>query len=120
MASKAKIGSGELVRSADSPIEDLGGGISRQMMAYGPDLMVCRVLFESGAVGAVHSHFHSQATYIESGRFMVEIDGEKQELGAGDCSYINPDLDHGVVCIEGGVLIDIFNPAREDFLSEEG
>ena len=98
--------------------EDLGGGISRQILGFGPDLMVVRVWFGKGAVGEIHSHQHSQSTYIESGRFRVNIDGEDRELGAGDSFYVAPHLDHGAVSLEPGVLIDTFSPAREDFLGE--
>jgi quercetin dioxygenase-like cupin family protein len=82
--------------------------------------MVVRVAFEAGAVGAVHAHPHSQSTYVESGRFEVVIDGETRVLGAGDGFYVAPHLDHGAVCLEAGVLIDTFSPAREDFLGGEG
>lgn len=99
--------------------EDLGSGITRQILGYGPDLMVVRVWFDKGAVGEVHAHPHSQSTYVESGRFKVHVDGEERELGAGDSFYIAPHLDHGAVCLEPGVLIDTFSPAREDFLGEE-
>ena len=100
--------------------EDLGGGIARQILGHGPDLMVVRVAFEAGSVGAVHAHPHSQSTYVESGRFEVVIDGETRVLGAGDGFYVAPHLDHGAVCLEAGVLIDTFSPAREDFLGGEG
>ncbi|ROT97432.1 cupin domain-containing protein [Altererythrobacter sp. FM1] len=100
--------------------EELGGGVSRQILGYGPDLMIVRAWFDKGAVGAVHAHPHSQATYVESGRFEVFIDGQKSELSAGDGFYVAPHRNHGAVCIEAGVLIDTFNPVREDFLSQEG
>ena len=99
--------------------EDLGGGIKRKILGYGPDLMIVRVWFDKGAVGEVHAHHHSQSTYVESGKFEVFVDGKKQVLSAGDSFYIAPHLDHGAVCLEPGVLIDTFSPAREDFLEEE-
>lgn len=99
--------------------EDLGDGITRQILGYGPEIMIVRVWFEKGAVGQVHAHRHSQSTYVESGSFEVFIDGEKRVLDAGDSFYIAPHLNHGAVCLEAGVLIDTFSPAREDFLGEE-
>jgi len=78
-----------------------------------------RVWFQEGAVGEVHNHFHSQSTYVESGKFEVFVDGEKRVLGAGDSFYIAPHNDHGAVCLEAGVLLDTFSPVREDFLGEK-
>ncbi|MEP3050888.1 MAG: cupin domain-containing protein [Erythrobacter sp.] len=118
MATMIAQNSGAFITASKEKTEDLGGGISRQMMGFGPDLMICRVAFENGSVGEVHQHPHSQSTYVESGRFLVEIDGEKQELGAGDGFFVDPHLHHGAVCLEAGVLIDTFSPAREDFLGE--
>jgi quercetin dioxygenase-like cupin family protein len=108
--------SGAFVSAAAQAKEDLGGGIARQILGYGPHLMVCRVWFEAGAVGAVHAHPHSQSSYVESGRFEVEIDGRSQVLGAGDGFYVAPHQDHGSVCLEAGVMLDSFSPARADFL----
>lgn len=120
MATVAKVQSPPFVVANRTPKEDLGDGISRQILGYGPEIMVVRVWFEKGSVGQVHSHPHSQVTYVESGVFEVFIDGVKRELTAGDSFYIAPDLDHGAVCLEAGVLIDTFSPVREDFLGLEG
>lgn len=105
--------------AAEVEIEQLGPGIRRQMLGFGPDLMLCRVWFEAGAVGSVHSHPHSQASFIESGLFRVVIDGEERELAAGDGYFVAPHLEHGATCVEAGVLLDCFNPARADFLVKE-
>lgn len=118
MATVVTKSSPPFVVSRETAKEDLGGGISRQILGYGPEIMVVKVWFESGAVGSVHSHPHSQCTYIESGRFEIEIDGEKRVLEAGDCAYIAPGLDHGASCVETGALIDTFSPVRDDFLRE--
>lgn len=118
MATLTQASSSAFVTAVDIPKEDLGGGITRQILGYGPEIMIVRVWFDKGAVGDVHAHRHSQSTYVESGRFEVFIDGEKRVLGAGDSFYIAPHLDHGAVCLEPGVLIDTFSPLREDFLGE--
>lgn len=118
MATLAEAQSPPFVDANAIPKEDLGDGITRQILGYGPEIMVVRVWFEKGAVGQVHAHRHSQSTYVESGRFEVYVDGEKRMLAAGDSFYIAPHLDHGAVCMEAGVLIDTFSPLREDFLGE--
>ncbi|MEM7667110.1 MAG: cupin domain-containing protein [Pseudomonadota bacterium] len=118
MAAIAEEQSSPFVVAKDTPKENLGDGIMRQILGYGPEIMVVRVWFDRGAVGQVHAHRHSQSTYVESGKFEVFIDGEKRVLEAGDGFYIAPHLDHGAVCLEAGVLIDTFSPLREDFLSE--
>ena len=98
------------------PWEPLNEGVSRQILGYNVELMMVKVSFEAGAVGALHSHPHSQTSYVASGRFEVEIDGLKRVLAAGDGYFIAPDLVHGVKCLEAGVLVDSFSPIREDFL----
>jgi quercetin dioxygenase-like cupin family protein len=37
-------------------------------------------------------------------------------LRSGDSFFVSADLIHGVVALEAGTLIDVFTPAREDFL----
>ena len=34
----------------------------------------------------------------------------------GDTLYKLPNLEHGCVCLEEGVLLDFFTPMREDFV----
>jgi quercetin dioxygenase-like cupin family protein len=96
--------------------EDLGGGIKRKIMAYDANLMMTKVAFEKGGIGALHHHFHTQMAYIESGIFEIEVAGEKKILQKGDVYYIPSDVIHGAVCMEDGVLIDIFTPMRQDFV----
>lgn len=97
--------------------EDLGNGVRRQMMGYDANLMMVKVEFGKGAVGCEHSHFHSQCTFVASGKFEVFINGEKSILKAGEGFYVEPNALHSVVCIEEGTLIDTFSPYRSEFLS---
>ena len=78
-----------------------------------------KVKFEAGAVGKLHSHPHSQVTYVESGVFDMTIGAETKRIKTADGYYVKPHVMHGVVCIEPGVLIDVFSPMREDFLKTE-
>ena len=101
---------------AEMPWENPGPGITRQIMAYDGQLMMVKVHFEKGAVGTMYEHYHSQATYVASGKFELTIGTEKRILVEGDGYYVAPDLIHGCVCLEEGVLIDTFSPVRADFL----
>ena len=103
---------------AQTPREAAGDGLNRQIFGYNDSIMMVKVEFDVGAVGAVHSHPHSQVTYVESGEFDVVIDGVEMRLGPGDSFYVEPHADHGAVCRKAGVLIDVFSPVREDFLDD--
>src|SRR5215217_5092590 len=106
------------IESNDIVWETVGAGVRRKIMAYDESLMLVRVEFEQGGVGPVHQHPHIQITHVESGVFEVEIAGEKKVLKAGDVFYIPTNVLHGAVCIESGVLIDVFSPMREDFIKK--
>lgn len=97
--------------------EAAGEGIRRKVMAYDERVMLVRVEFQKGAIGALHRHPHTQVTQVESGTFEVEIGGEKKVLKGGDAFLAPSNVLHGVVCLESGVLVDVFTPMREDFLA---
>jgi len=96
--------------------EIVAPGMKRKIMAYDGRVMLVKVDFEEGGVGALHSHYHTQISFVESGSFQVEIDGKTQVLNKGDVFYVAPDLVHGAVCLKAGMLIDVFSPMREDFI----
>ena len=81
--------------------QDMGGGVTRRVLAYSDDLMVVENTFEKGAVGSLHHHPHT-----------------KNVVRKGDTMLKTNDVIHGCVCLEAGVLLDIFNPYRKDFVED--
>ncbi|GAB4024306.1 cupin domain-containing protein [Spirosoma koreense] len=98
------------------PWEPVGEGVKRKIMTYDANLMMVKVAFEAGGVGTPHSHYHTQMSYVASGTFSIMIGEETRTVRAGDAYYIPPNVWHGAVCEEAGVLVDIFTPLREDFV----
>jgi len=113
-----KYQSSHFLKGNEEEIVEAGEGVTRQHLGYDDTILMARVVFEEGAEGYTHSHPHSQVTYVESGIFDFTVGSETQRLVAGDGTYIPPDAKHGAVCIEKGVLLDVFSPIREDFLPE--
>ena len=93
-----------------------GPGVTRRVLAYTDGLMCVENTFEAGAVGALHSHPHTQITYVVSGVFSFTIDGETRTVRAGDTMLKTDSVIHGCRCEEAGILLDIFNPMRADFV----
>ena len=104
------------INSGNIKWETVANGVERKVLGYDDQLMMVNIRFEKGAVGSLHHHVHRQISYVESGRFEVTIDGEKTILEQGDCFFVAPDLEHGVVALEKGSLVDVFTPARMDFI----
>ena len=98
------------------PIVRTDPGVTRQVLAENPDLMVVAFRFKSGAEGQQHSHRHVQATYVESGHFAFTVEGVEHDLTAGESLIIPSQARHGCVCLKAGALIDTFTPRRADFL----
>ena len=97
------------------PVEE---GIRRKIMAYNDAMMLVKVAFEKGRIGAQHFHPHLQMTYVASGAFEVTIGKNSRILRGGDVFYVGEsNVVHGVLCLEEGMLIDVFSPMRADFLT---
>lgn len=103
-------------RGEEMESEIVDNGIKRKIMGYDDKIMLVHVLFEKGAIGSTHEHYHSQVSYVGSGVFDITIDGVTQKLKKGDSFFVPPNTLHGALCIEAGELIDVFSPIREDFM----
>jgi len=98
---------------ADSPM----AGIERRM-AVGDKLMICRLRFDPLTVTPVHRHPHEQITLVERGRVRFFIEGQERIAKPGDVLHFPSNVEHGATMMdEEVVLIDVFTPIREDFLT---
>ena len=96
---------------------ETSAGIRRKVLAYCDSLMCAEHYFETGAEGAMHSHPHTQITYVAKGRFRFTIGNEVREVSKGDTLCKQDGIQHGCVCLEKGILVDFFNPMRADFIN---
>ena len=108
---------GKIALRDEQKLIDLGGGVTRRILSYDENLMSVEVSFETGAVGAEHTHPHTQCRYVLSGKFSYTVEGETVILNPGDSIVVPSGLPHSTVCLEKGVLLDIFTPMRKDFLN---
>ena len=104
------------IKAGNIEWETVDKGVERKILGYDDQLMMVHIRFEKGAVGSLHHHVHRQVSYVASGSFEVTIDGKKNILKQDDCFFVAPDLVHGVVALERGILVDVFMPARKDFI----
>ena len=90
--------------------------MSRKVLAHSKNLMAVELTMKKGAVGKLHQHVHEQMTYVVDGSFEFQVGEIKKIVKAGDALYMESNVIHRMVCLEGGKLLDIFTPQREDLL----
>jgi quercetin dioxygenase-like cupin family protein len=100
----------------DTVWTEVAPGNRRAVLSHRPELMLVAFSFDKGAIGALHSHPHTQVSYVAQGSFDVTIDGVTTGLSAGASFIVAPNLVHGVVALENGLLIDTFTPRRDDLI----
>jgi quercetin dioxygenase-like cupin family protein len=111
--------SGKIFSIAEDTVwTEVAPGNRRAVLSERPELMLVAFSFDKGAVGALHSHPHTQVSYVAEGSFDVTVDGVTTRLSAGASFIVAPNLVHGVVALEKGLLIDTFTPRRNDFISQ--
>ena len=102
---------------AEIPVEHPAEGIERQMVV-GERIMIVRFRFVPFLVTPEHTHPHEQMSLVISGRVRFLVEGEERIASPGDVLHFPPNCLHGATMLdEEVVLIDIFSPIREDFLS---
>ncbi len=100
------------------PVKKLEDGIERQLVV-GENIMICRLRFAPFVVTPAHSHPHEQMTLVMQGKVNFILGDRTCVVSAGDVLHFPPNHWHGATMLdEEVVLIDIFSPIREDFLTK--
>lgn len=98
----------------DIPARELSPGITGHYV-HGQDMTLGLVEIKAGSELREHSHVHEQITYIIEGQLDMIIGGKSHSLAAGMYHVIPSNTLHSAIAVTDCKLIDVFNPAREDY-----
>ena len=95
---------------------ELVAGVSGRPL-FGEGAMLNLIEFEPGSTVPLHSHEHEQLGLVLRGMQALVIDGIPHEMGPMDGYVIPGGVEHAAYCgPEGAVVVDIFQPVREDYV----
>lgn len=108
-----------VVKRADA-VKRVFKGVSLDSLAVGEKSMVTKMNYVKGNFADTHSHPHEQCGYVISGEYRLKAELPEENidvvLHAGDSYAIPGDVPHSFEVIEGGEVVDVFTPQREDYL----
>jgi quercetin dioxygenase-like cupin family protein len=90
-------------------------GVYRKTLLYNKNLMLCHFTLKKNAKIPMHTHEEHQIGYVIKGKLKFLM--EKREFIAkkGDSYIFDSNEKHGALVLEDSEVIDVFNPAREDY-----
>ncbi len=94
-------------------------GVRRKTLVFGEKTLLAEFLLEKGSVLPTHKHPHEQTGYLVSGKITLYFGKEKHDVNPGDSWVIPGDMEHWAEIAEDSVAVEVFAPAREDFLPEK-
>ncbi|MYA00478.1 MAG: cupin domain-containing protein [Chloroflexi bacterium] len=100
----------------DVPPIEMFEGIVRRTLNAGERTSIHEIQITEGCTVPMHTHPHEQIGYLVSGRVRFELADEVKELSAGDSWIIPSEVPHEVTALEDAVALDIFSPAREEYI----
>lgn len=94
-------------------------GINLDSLAVGEKSMVTKMNYVRGDFATLHTHPHEQCGYVISGEYHLIVDCEEKIdviMHPGDTYAIPGNTPHSFEVIEGGEVVDVFTPHRDDYL----
>ena len=91
-------------------------GIKYKTLTFGERTSLSEFSLEEGSVIPKHKHPHEQTGYLISGRVIFTIGDGQFEVEPGDSWNIPSNVEHDVEVLEDTVVIEVFSPAREEYL----
>jgi len=95
-------------------------GLTRKILAHNDKLMLVQHVMVEGWEGARHSHPHDQLVYVVLGRLRVSVGNQSFDVVSGDSFVVNGGVEHQASALEASLVLDVFTPAREDYLPGQG
>jgi quercetin dioxygenase-like cupin family protein len=95
--------------------EQLNPHLGRKVI-HGQNVTIARLELRKGGVVPEHSHMNEQVSMVQSGAIKFVSNGAEHIVRAGECLTIPPNVPHRVDVLEDSLVVDIFSPAREDWI----
>ena len=109
-----------IVRKEDA-LKKVFKGVSLDSLAVGAKSMVTKMNYVKGNFATAHEHPHEQCGYVISGEYRLKVEMPEGDidvlLHTGDSYAIPSNTPHSFEVIEGGEVVDVFTPQREDYLT---
>lgn len=110
----------KIVVQKEDALKKVFKGVSLDSLAVGEKSMVTKMNYVKGNFATTHQHPHEQCGYVISGEYRLKVETPEEEidvlLHAGDSYAIPGNTPHSFEVLEGGEVVDVFTPHREDYL----
>lgn len=106
----------ELVTWEEAPIEWMSETLGRQLI-HTESMTLARVTLLEGGSVPMHEHENEQIVTVLEGRVRFVADGEERIVEAGSSVPLRANVPHEVEALVDSVLLDVFSPRREDWIS---
>jgi unsaturated pyranuronate lyase len=106
-----------MVKHQDGKTSEPEVGLKRRVLAYNEKLFLAEHEMVKGWAGMLHSHPHDQIVYVVHGHLNVTSQGKSFEIRTGDTFVVRGGVEHGASALEDSLVIDVFTPWREDYVS---
>ena len=107
-------------KNMENALKKVFKGVSLDSLAVGEKSMVTKMNYVKGNFATTHQHPHEQCGYVISGEYRLKVETPEEEidvlLHAGDSYAIPGNMPHSFEVLEGGEVVDVFTPQREDYL----
>ena len=97
--------------------EDIMNPLAGRKAVHGEKITLARFRFDKGNKVAMHHHANDQITTVQSGAVRMTCGNEEFLLKAGDMVHVPPDVPHGNEALEDTVIIELFSPIRQDWIT---
>jgi quercetin dioxygenase-like cupin family protein len=94
-------------------------GIKQKTLAFGDRTLMTEFVLTQGRTLPLHAHPYEQTGYLVKGHIHLKIGGQEFDTRAGDAWNIPANVEHGARIAEDSVAIEVFSPARKDYLPKE-
>jgi quercetin dioxygenase-like cupin family protein len=105
-----------MITKKENAIKRQFNGVKFDVLAIGEKSMVTKMNYNIGDKVSLHSHPNEQSGFVISGQYKINYGSVQEFLTIGDSYSIPENVEHSWEVIDGGEVIDVFTPPRQDYL----
>jgi quercetin dioxygenase-like cupin family protein len=105
-----------IARHAEENYKEIIDGIKIKTLVYGDETLMTEFQMKKGSLLPAHAHPYEQTGYLLSGNIVLHVGEKKYKRSPGDSWCIPKNIQHKAEIIEDSVALEVFSPAREDYL----